>query len=110
MQNELSIRMEKIWSMAEIALAQGSIDYGTKGHSKIAHICGMRFKFNDDVLVRLRGQRLDVAIIHQKPQDGVSFFPGAQTQVEFLTGDDAALSRAHMELTSMQKTFSSKAA
>ena len=110
MQTELVSRIEKIWSMAEIALTQGYVDYGTDGHSKVASLSGLTFKFINDTLVRVRGQRLDIAITHHRPQDGVVFFPGTETIVQFLKGDDATLSRGHFELTAMQNTFSSKKA
>lgn len=110
MQNELSSRIDKIWAMAEIALAQGSIDYGVDGHSKVARLCGMTFRFADDFLVRVRGRHLDAAITHRHFQNGVVFFPGAETSLHFLIGDDAALSRAYLEFTSMRDMFSSKAA
>lgn len=110
MQTELSSRIEKIWSMAEIALTQGYVDYGTDGHSKVARLSGMTFKFINDTLVRVRGPRLDIAITHHQPQSDVVFFPGAQTILQFLVGDDSILSRSHFELTKIQNTFSSKKA
>lgn len=110
MQTELASRIEKVWSMAEIALTQGYIDYGTDGHSKIARLSGMTFKFIDDILVRVRGHRLDIAITHHQPQDGVVFFPGTETILQFVKGDDKILSRSHNELTVIQNIFSSKKA
>ena len=110
MQNELASRIEKIWSMAEIALTQGYVDYGTDGHSKIARLSGMTFKFINDTLVRVRGHRLDIAITHHQPQEGIVFFPGAETILQFVKGDDKILSRNHNELTVMHRTFSSKQA
>jgi len=110
MQNELSSRIEKIWAMAEIALSQGFVDYSADGHNKIARISGLTFKFIDDTLVRLCGPRLDVAVLHHKPQEGLAFFPGTETVIQFLRGDDKNLARAFGELASMQRVFSKKAA
>ncbi|PZP56199.1 MAG: hypothetical protein DI586_04495 [Micavibrio aeruginosavorus] len=110
MQNELSSRIEKIWSMAEVALKHGYIDYGTNGHSKVVRLSGLTFKFIGDTLSRVRGPRLDIAITHHEPQDGVVFFPGAETILHFLCGDDDVLNRNHIELLAMHRTFSVKAA
>ncbi len=110
MQNELSSRIEKIWSMAEVALKHGYIDYGTSGRSKVASLSGMTFKFIDDTLSRVRGPHLDIAIVHHEPKEGVVFFPGAQTMFQFLLGDDEKLNRLYGELLSIQRTFSAKAA
>ena len=110
MQTELTSRIEKVWAMAEIALSQGTLDYGSDGHSKIARLCGLKFKFIDGTLVRVRGSRLDIAISHHKPQKDVVFFPGAETILQFLVGDDKALTRSHRELTAMQTLFSTKKA
>ncbi len=110
MQTELSSRIEKIWSMADVALKHGYIDYGSNGHSKVVRLSGLTFKFIGDTLARVRGPRLDIAITHHEPQDGIVFFPGTETIVHFLTGDDTTLSRNHGELIAMQRTFSAKAA
>lgn len=110
MQTDLSARIEKIWAMAEIALTQGYIDYGMDGQSKVARLSGMTFKFINDTLVRVRGNRLDIAIVHHKPQADIVFFPGAETIVQFLIGDDAMLASRHNELANMDQTFSSKKA
>ena len=110
MQNELSSRIEKLWAMADIALRQGQIEYGIDGHCKIAKLAGLKFKFIDGVLSRVRGPRLDVALAYHKPQDGVVFFPGSEIVISFKTGDDETLARSFNELDVMQRTFSLKAA
>lgn len=110
MQNELSSRIEKIWAMADIALKQGHIDYGIDGHCKIAKLAGLKFKFINGVLARVRGPRLDLSIAYHQPQGGVVFFPGSEMVINFNTGDDAVLDRIYRELDVMQRTFSAKAA
>ena len=94
--------------MADIALKQGHIDYGIDGHCKIAKLAGLKFKFIDGILARVRGQRLDVIISYHRPQQGVVFFPGSEMVVSFKNGDDEMLDRACHELDVMQRTFSAK--
>ncbi len=110
MQTDLASRIEKIWSMSDIALKQGAVDYGIDGHSKIARFAGMSFKFADDVLVRVRGPRLDIRISHLERNENVVFFPGAETILHFAAGDDRQLDRCYLELAGLQKTFSPKRA
>ena len=110
MQNELSSRIEKIWAMADIALAQGFVDYSADSHDRTAYIAGLSFHFVDGVLVRLRGARLNLALVHQEQDVGVSFFPGSQIRIHFLNGDDETLTRAYDELRAIQKVFTRKAA
>jgi hypothetical protein len=110
MQTELASRMEKIWAMAEIALCQGVVDYGTDGHSRIARLAGMSFKFLGDHLVRVRGPHLDISVRRKTAEANVAIFPGARTIVDFLLGDDAHLTRSHAELLALQATFSTRRA
>lgn len=110
MQTELASRIEKIWSMSDIALKQGSVEYGFDGHSKVVRLAGLRFKFKDDMLVRIRGGKLDISIVHHEPQENMVFFPGAQTIIHFSIGDDEMLGRCHAELQAMQNTFSTRRA
>lgn len=106
MQTELVSRIEKIWSMSDIALKHGSVEYGFDGHSKVVRLAGLRFKFKGDVLVRIRGGKLDVSIVHHEPQANTVFFPGSQTLIHFSIGDDDVLSRVHSELCALQNIFS----
>lgn len=110
MQTELVSRIEKIWAMSDIALKQGSVEYGFDGHSKIARLAGLRFKFKDDMLVRIRGAQLDLAIVHHEPQANMVFFPGSQTIIHFSIGDDDVLNRYHAELLAIQTTFTTRRA
>ena len=108
MQTTLVSRIEKIWSMADIALKHGYVDYGVNGHSKVANVAGLRFKFVDDILVRVRSAKLDVSIAHLEAAKDVVFFPGTQTIVHFSQGCDDMLERCYQELLTLQNTFSPK--
>lgn len=110
MQSELSSRIEKLWRMADIALKQGHIDYGIDGHCRIARLAGLKFKFIDGALARVRGPRLDLSISYHQPQSGVVFFPGSEMVISFNAGNDMVLDRIYRELDVMQRTFSAKAA
>ena len=54
MQTDLASRIEKIWSMSDIALKQGSVDYGLDGHCKTVRLSGLSFHYMNNELIRLR--------------------------------------------------------
>ncbi len=92
MQSELSVRIEKLWSMATIARAHGQLSFESVS-GKICEkidLCGLRFIFENGLLIRVRGQGLDVLLSSIFLNTHAPLFPHSGS-VQFLQGDDESL-------------------
>ena len=112
MQNELSVRIEKLWSMAKIARAHGQLSFESvagKVCEKI-DLCGLRFIFENGHLIRVRGQGLDVLLssiflaTNQNAQ--APMFPLSES-VQFLQGDDESLNMWSGQIVPFGEVFGS---
>lgn len=111
MQNELSVRIEKLWSMAKIARAHGQLSFESvagKVCEKI-DLCGLRFIFENGRLIRVRGQGLDVLLpsaFLATNRNGQSAALPHSGSVHFLQGDDESLNMWSGQIVPFGEVFS----
>lgn len=106
MQSELSVRIEKLWSMARIARAHGQLSFESvagKVCEKI-DLCGLRFIFENGRLIRVRGQGLDVLLSAIFLNMQSSPLPRAAS-VQFLQGDDESLDMWSSQIVPFGEVF-----
>ncbi len=112
MQDSLASRMEKIWAMADIAVAQGNVFFNTGASElKVAEFSGLSFIFEQEMLTRLSGPRLDITVqcpVLDKSENNVLMFPHYRTSMQFNTGSDVELDQWHSQFQGLEKAFTSQ--